>query len=168
MLLATLVAGACGGGNRGEPGGAPLPTPVASWSTQVAGAMSVLRDALAGAGYQLFAPRVSYRPSEPAELTTIPRAVMQVSGPDPDMGHVLVYELDDAAAASAAGHTLATYLGSGFGQTNYPLDAQFSVAQLGGTLIFTWWSRERAGDPEHYQGAFDAIRTVGQPIPVLK
>jgi hypothetical protein len=167
LILVALAAGACGG-NRGQPAGPPLPTPVASWSTEVAGSMSVLRDALAAAGYQLYVPRNSYRPSEPAGLTTTLRAVMQVSGPDPDMGYVLVYDLGDADAAASAGVTLAAYLGSGFGQTNYPLDAQFSVAQLGGTVIFTWWSRERAGDPDHYQGAFDAIRTVGQPIPVLK
>ncbi|MFN8519918.1 MAG: hypothetical protein U0667_11135, partial [Chloroflexota bacterium] len=63
---------------------------------------------------------------------------------------------------------LASYLGSGFGQTNFPVDAQFSVAQLDSTVIMTWWSAARAEDADWAQGAFDVVRTIGQPYPVLK
>ena len=80
-------------------------------------------------------------------LTQTPRTVLQVVGSDPEQGYVVIYELPDAAAATAAGTELARYLASGFGQTNFPLDAQFYVAQVGETLVFTWYSSERAEDP---------------------
>jgi hypothetical protein len=166
VFLVALLAAACGGGNRGEPAGPPLPTPVASLSAELQGTLALLRNALAAAGYRLDAPRVPYRPSEPAGLTEVPRTVAQVASADPDVGFVVVYQLPDDAAAAAATQDLASYLGSGFGQTNYPLDAQFSVAQVGSTVVFTWLSRDRAGDPDGSQGAFDVIRTVGRQVPV--
>jgi hypothetical protein len=166
-----LVLVACGGGYPGVvdgPGTVALPTPVESLSSVLAGTVAVLTDALASAGYQLYAPLQPYRPAEPTALAEAPRTVLQVSGPDPDQGFVVVYELPDAAAAMAAGGALASYLGSGFGQTNFPLDAQFSVAQQGSSLIFTWWSAARSADRTHAEGAFDTVRSVGVQVPVLK
>ena len=134
----------------------------------MAGTLALLRNALADAGYRLDPPRVPYRPSEPAGLTDAPRTVVQVALADPEDGFVVVYQLPDEEAAGNAASELASYLGSGFGQTNYPLDAQFSVAQVGSTVVFTWLSRDRAGDPDAAQGAFDVIRTVGRQVPVQK
>ena len=169
-LLAVALA-ACGGGYSGgvdDPGVAALPTPVGSLSPELAGAVSALTTTLATAGYQLYAPQRPYRPGEPQSLSQTPRTVLQVSGPDPDQGFVVIYQLADQAAAAAAGEALASYLGSGFGQTNFPLDAQFAVAQLGSSIIFTWWSAARSADRPAAEGAFDAVRAVGEPIPVLK
>ena len=169
--LLALALTACSGGYSGvvdDPGVAALPTPVESLSTVLSGTVAVLTDTLASAGYQLYAPRQPYRPAEPPTLAQTPRTVLQVSGPDPDQGFVVVYELPDVASATAAGAALAGYLGSGFGQTNFPLDAQFSVAQDGSSLIFTWWSGARSADRPAAEGAFDAVRSVGVQIPVLK
>lgn len=171
MLLAGCFAP--GGGDQPGAAGPTLPTPQASLSTQVDGTVSLVRAALARAGLQLDTPVIAYRPSEPAGLATAPRAVLQVTLPgagamDPDQGYVLVYDLTSTATATDRGLELAAYLGSGFGQTNYPLDAQFAIAQVGGTLVFTWWSASRASDDALAQSAFDAIASVGQPIPVVK
>jgi hypothetical protein len=111
---------------------------------------------------------VAYRPSEPASLTQAPRTVLQVQGVGPDSGFVVIYQLAGSGEASTRAAELAGYLGSGFGQTNFPVDAQFSVAQVDSNVIMTWWSGERADDREVAQGAFDVVRTIGQPYPVLK
>lgn len=167
VLLLTAVV-ACGGGDTGQGGGPPLPTSQASLSPALAGSVALLRSGLAAIGGQLFPPQAPYRPSEPASLTQVSRVVLQVQSSDPDQGFVIVYELRDVAAAATAGRELADYLGSGFGQTNFPTDAQFSVAQVGATIIFTWWSADRASDREAARAAFDAIKGVGQAIPVVK
>ena len=174
MLLAALCAilalGACGGGSQGLPAdyGQPLPTPQQSSSTAVAGTVALVTSALAAAGDQMFPPIAPYRPSEPESLTQVPRTVLQVSGAEADQGYVIIYSFPTDAAAADAGSELARYVGSGFGQTNFPTDAQFSVAQVGSTIVFTWYSGSRANDPAAAQGAFDAIRSVGQPFPVVK
>jgi hypothetical protein len=175
LALALLLAGcfAPGGGDQPGQAGPTLPTPQASLSSQVDGTVSLVRAALALAGLQLNPPVIAYRPSEPAGLATAPRAVLQVTLPgagamDPDQGYVLIYDLTDTATAADRGRELAAYLGSGFGQTNYPLDAQFAISQVGGTLVFTWWSANRAADRALAKSAFDAVASVGQPIPVVK
>ena len=167
-LCAVLVV-ACGGttpdtGNVPQ----PLPTPMASVTSAVAGTVGLVTQALANRGYQMFPPVAPYRPSEPASLTQAPRVVLQVSGPDADQGYVVIYDLTTDAAASIAGTDLAHYLASGFGQTNFPTDAQFSVAQVGSTIVFTWYSGSRASDAAASKSAFEAISLVGQPFPVVK
>ena len=169
-LCALTLVVACGSprpdaGNAGR----PLPTPQQSSSSgAVAGTVALLRDQLGQRGFQLAPPLVAYRPSEPVALTQTPRVVLQVVGSDPEQGYVVIYELPTDAAAAAAGTELARYLASGFGQTNFPLDAQFHVAQVGETLVFTWYSSERAEDPAATRSAVDAIAMVGQPFPVIK
>jgi hypothetical protein len=148
--------------------GPPLPTPQVSLSTGVAGTVSSLTAALGAAGIGFFPPITPYRPSEPESLVGAPRAVYQAGIGDPAQGYVMVYQLTDASAAGIAAQELATYLASGFGQTNYPTDTQFHVATDGSTVIFTWWSREHAADAEVAETAFDAIGTVGVPIRVVK
>ena len=63
---------------------------------------------------------------------------------------------------------LADYVASGFGQTNFPADTQFSVATLEDTVIFTTWSQRRSDDPERAEAAFEAIASVGTPLEISK
>jgi hypothetical protein len=128
----------------------------------------VLTSALAAAGFRLDPPVVPYRPGEPADLGGAPQAVFQTSIPDVNQGYVVIFELPDPGTASTRGQEFASYLGGGFGQTNFPVDAQFSLAQVGSTLIFTWWSRALATDKVAAEAAFNAIHSVGQPITVTK
>ncbi len=169
MALSTTLVVGCGGSSPGVGDIAqPLPTPMTSISSAVAGTVGLVTQTLANSGYQMFPPVVPYRPSEPASLTQAPRVVLQVSGPDADQGYVVIYDLTTDAAASVAGTELAHYLASGFGQTNFPTDAQFSVAQVGSTIVFTWYSGSRASDAAASRSAFEAISLVGQPFPVVK
>jgi hypothetical protein len=144
-----------------------MATPVASPGRALAGTVQRITQALDAAGYQVGPPVMPYRPSEPAPLTQVPRTVLQVQT-EPDLGYVVIYQLADSAEAGVRAGELASYLGSGFGQTNFPVDAQFSVAQADSTVIMTWWSRERADDDDAVQGAFDVVRAIGQPYPVVK
>lgn len=148
--------------------GPDLATPQASLSAQIAATAALVGDALSRAGFRYDQARVPYRPSEPPELNSLPRGVFQVDLPDPDDGRFVIYEFLDPAAAANGGRAFAGYLGSPFGQTNYPLDAQFSLAQVGGTLVFTWWSSDRSSARPQARAAFEAIASVGQPITILK
>lgn len=94
--------------------------------------------------------------------------VLRADLAEPDEGFVVVYQAADAPSALALGEELATYLSSGFGQTNYFADTQFSVAVRGDTVIFTTWSPRRAADAEKSGRVFDAIAAVGQAIEVRK
>ena len=171
IAVASAAAAGCAAGPR--PTDVPAPTavttPMGSLTPVVAGTAAALRQWLAEAGgYRLDHLRRSYRPAEPAELVGTPRAVFQVDVADPDGGFVVVYSFPTAESARDRGAIFARYLGSGFGQTNYPLDAQFALSQVGPTLVFHWWSRERAEDPDRAQGAFDVISRFGLPIEVRK
>lgn len=174
-LAVLLLVAACGPPGGGSP--APrtpagtadeLATPMASLTPVVAGTFGALRNVLAPAGYRVDVLARPYRPAEPLELSRVPRAVLQVDVADPDGGFVVIYEFADSAMARQQGETFARYLGSGFGQTNFPLDAQFAVQQVGPTIVFSWWSRELSAEPERAQGAFDLISAFGQPIEVRK
>lgn len=170
LVAAVLLAG-CYGSFAGAGNGVAqtsLPTSQASLSAEVQGTVTLVQNALAAAGFAMTPSPSPYRPSEPADLVDAPRAVFQIDLADPDQGFVVIYDLPDAATAATRGQDLASYLGSGFGQTNYPNDAQFSIGQVGSTLIFTWWSGDRASDRQRAQTAFDAVASVGQPIPVTK
>jgi hypothetical protein len=165
-MLGMAVAG-CGGSQVADTP-APVATPARSLGSALAGTTQRITDALVAAGFQVAPPIAPYRPSEPASLTQVERTVLQVQGIGTDSGFVVVYQLPGSAEAATRAAELAGYLGSGFGQTNFPVDAQFSVAQLDSNVIMTWWSGERADDPGRAQGAFDVVRTIGQPYPVLK
>lgn len=165
-LLMTLLAG-CGGTQVADTP-APLATPAASPGPGMTDAIRRVTDALVGAGFRVAPPVAAYRPSEPASLTQAPRSVLQVQDLGADVGYVVIYQLPGSAEAATRAAELAGYLASGFGQTNFPVDAQFSVAQLDSTVVMTWWSRERADDDARAQGAFDVVRTIGQAYPVVK
>jgi hypothetical protein len=168
--LALLLASGCvTGPGGGGPAGQPAPaTPMRSLSPAVTGTVAGLQATLARAGYRIDILNRAYRPAEPVELSGIPRAVLQADVGDLDGGYVVVYEFADAAAAASRGQLFARYLASGFGQTNYPLDAQFALQQAGPTLVFTWWSRELAASPDRAQGAFDLISSFAVPIEIRK
>ncbi len=170
LAAAILLGGCLGSGNAGGGGGAgpTLPTPQASLSAQIQGTRAVLTSAMAATGFRLDPPVMPYRPGEPADLVEAPRAVFQASIPDANQGYVVIYELPDPGTATTRGQEFASYLGGGFGQTNFPVDAQFSLSQIGSTLIFTWWSSALATNKPAAQAAFDAIRGVGQPITITK
>lgn len=168
LLLASGCATAPGGAGPPRQPGPALATPMRSLTPAVSGTVAGLQASLARAGYRIDILNRAYRPAEPAELSGIPRAVLQVDVNDSDGGYVVVYEFADAAAAASRGQLFARYLESGFGQTNYPLDAQFALQQAGATLVFTWWSRQLAASPDRAQGAFDLVSAFAVPIEVRK
>lgn len=170
-LLCGLLVGACAPASSGQAGGqrsTPRTTPQSSLSPQMAGTVSLLRAALQANGMRIDAPIVPYQPGEPAGIAGTPRAVLQADVGDASAGYVVVYEFADAARAARSGAEFAAYLGSGFGQTNYPVDAQFSLSQVGATLVFTWWSSERSADRDRARAAFDTVASVGETIAVVK
>lgn len=170
LVVALTVAG-CGRGITGGGLGPEDPdaaTPLTSVTTAIETSVSALRGALAAGGYDLEPEVGLFRSSEPAAFMSVPRAVYRVRLADPGDGIVVVYQLPDANAAGAAAAILADYLASGFGRTNYPGDARFSVAQLGPTVILAWVSPSRSADPAAARGAFDLMATVGTTFPVPK
>jgi hypothetical protein len=148
--------------------GPTLPTPMTSLAPEVQGTLALVSQALAPVGLQLQPPTQPYRPSEPADLVTAPRAIQRETLAEPDIGYVVVYDFPDQGTATARAQELATYLGSGFGQTNYPFDAQFAISQVGDTVVFTWWAPSRAVGNSLAEDGFNAVASVGQPIPVVK
>ena len=145
-----------------------LPTPLRSFSPSVAATVGLLEQAIGETGTRLAVAQRPYRPSEPEGLLQAARVVMRADLADPDDGFMLIYDLDDVTDAQTRGQELADYLASGFGQTNFAVDAQFSVATVGDTVVFTLWSRRRSSDPERAEAVFDAVAAVGDAIEVLK
>jgi len=84
---------------------------------------------------------------------------------DPIHGYIVVYEFPDVATAAAAGHDLATYLGSGPGRVQFPSDVQHLIRQLGTTLVIYSWSPSAATDP-HEDRIFSDLSTIGVGIDV--
>ena len=142
--------------------------PVTSLTPALETTAAELRAALRSGGFDLRRPAAEYRPSAPASLANVRRAVYQVALSDPNAGYVVIYELPDIASAQREAQALAAYLGSSFGQTNFAYDTQFSVAQLGPTVVFTSWSPTRARGAEEVRRAFSIVASVGQPHPVVK
>jgi hypothetical protein len=170
-VLVIVLLAACGTGTATRPGAggpAAAPTPQVSLSAQMQGTAALLRTALARVGRRVGPAVGPYRPSEPGSFADAPRAVLQADVGDANEGLIVIYEFADPATAAARGQEFADHLESGFGQTNYPLDAQFALGQVGGTLVFTWWTREGSADPAAAEAAFDAVASVGLPIPVVK
>jgi len=171
MTLATaLIVTACASSDRPsvQADEVALPTPLRSLDVSVLATVSELQDAVAAAGSRLDSTDRAYRPSEPESLLFAPRVVMRADLADPDDGFVLVYPAADASEAQERAGDLADYLGSGFGQTNYPADTRFSVAVVGDTVVFSSLSRGRSSDPDRAEGVFDAIAAVGDRVEVRK
>ena len=173
VAVAALAAAAltgCGGAGpiAGQGSQSRLPTPLPSLTTTLSATAAQLRAELEAVGLRLDRAVGPVRPSEPRSLTMTPRAALRASLADPSEGFVFLYDLTDAPEARERAEELADYLGSGFGQTNFAPDAQFSVAVVDDTVVFTWWSRSRAADPETAEAAFEALRRVGVPVEVAK
>ena len=145
-----------------------LPTPLRSFDASVSATIGQLQAALTDIGRRLDDTSTAYRPSEPASLLQTPRVVMRADLADPGDGFVVIYAAADEGTAQELGADLANYLGSGFGQTNYSADTQFSVSVVGDTVVFTNWSRRRSADGEAAEAVFDAVATVGERVEVLK
>lgn len=176
LVGVVVLTAACAGGPASSVAAPPPPagstagmaTPQTVPSAAVAATADLLRRSLNAAGFQFVLFNRPARPSEPLALTQVPRTVYQVVLPDPNGGLVVIYDFPDATAAATGAREMADYVGSGFGQTNFPTDAQFSVAQVGPTMVFTWWSRARSSDPTASSKAFAAVASVGQPVTVTK
>jgi hypothetical protein len=169
-LAATLALAACTSPDRPSvvPDQVELPTPMRSFDASVERTVEALEAALLASSERLGVPTGAYRPSEPASLLQTPRVIRRVELADPDDGFVVIYEAENRGAALERAAELADYVESGFGQTNFVADTQFSVSTLEDTVIFSTWSQRRSDDPERAQGAFDAIASVGTPIEISK
>lgn len=160
--LALSVAG-CGIGARQQP--VTVPQASAGPSATVSAAVEQTRGAIAGVlsarSLQLTNPQTPYRPAETVRLAAAPRAVYQVLFPnDPVHGYIVVYEFRDPGAAVDAGNDEAGYLGTGAGKVQFPIDARFTLRQVGTTLIFYTWAPSTASDERAAQVA-DALSTLG-------
>jgi hypothetical protein len=161
-----MFAGGCG---MAATTGAPKPTPtlaIPSISPVIASTRREIAAALARNGLQLDDARQPYRPPESPSLVAAPRGIFRVVLPDdPTHGYIVVYEFRDEATAAAAGHELASYLGSGPGRIQFPPDTQHLIRQLGTTLITYSWSPANASDPRAAPIYAD-LATIGLPIDV--
>lgn len=167
--LVTVVA-ACTSLDRPrvQPDVVPMASPQRSIDAALTPTVDALRDALAATGERIDLTTSPYRPAEPASLVLVPRAVLRTELADADDGFVVVYQAADGASADQMATELASYLGSGFGQTNYPADTRFSVAVVGDSVVFTSFSAGRSSDAERAERAFEAVASVGRAIEVSK
>ena len=146
----------------------PLPTPLRSFGASLAAAAAAVEAAVSALGERLETPPGAYRPSEPDSLLQTPRIIRRADLADIDDGYVVIYQADGRAAAGQGAEELARYLESGFGQTNFAADTQFSVSTLEDTIIFTSWSSRRSDDPARAEAVFEAMASVGVPVEVSK
>jgi hypothetical protein len=153
---------------RVQPDEVPMASPLQSLDATLDGTAAALRSAVSAVGQRIELTSSPYRPSEPASLVEVPRAVLRPDLADADDGFVVVYLAPDAGTAATLAADLAAYLGSGLGQTNYPADTRFSVAVLGDTVVFTSFSAGRSSDPDRAERVFEAVAGVGQPVEVAK
>lgn len=165
-----LALAACASPDRPSvvPDDVELPTPMRSFDASVQRTVAAVEAALIASGERLGLPAGAYRPSEPGSLLQTPRVVRRAELADADDGYVVIYATGSRGAALDHAAELADYIESGFGQTNFPADTQFSVSTLEDTVIFTSWSQRRSDDPERAEAAFDAIAAVGTPVEINK
>jgi hypothetical protein len=169
-LATALLLAACASADRPSVQGdsVALPTPLQSYGPSLSATLDELRAAVAVVGHRLDVPLAAYRPSEPASLLQAPRVVLRADLADARDGHVVVYDAADAAEAQRWAADLAAHLGSGFGQTNFAVDTQFSVAVRDDSVILTTWSSGSSSDPGSAEAFFDAVASVGSPVEVVK
>lgn len=176
LALACLcvLLGACGAPGPAptgpsEPQAAPTAAlPMASLTPSLAAAMIAVQQGAGAAGFRVEHVVQPLRTGEPSSLQLVPRALLQVRLADPDDGRIVVYDLATPDRAAQAARDYVAYLQSGFGQTNFPADAQFAVNQIGSTVMFTWFAPEQSAEPERARAAFDALRLVGQSFPIVR
>ncbi len=138
-------------------------------SAVVARTAAALEGAYRQAGFAFIPARRPYRPSEPPALILAPRSVYQVVLPkDPGSGYVVIYQAADPAAAQSLATAMQRYLGSGFGETNFPTDARFAVQAYDATVVFGWYSPGASADPAAAAAALRVLRSFGEPFPVVR
>ena len=176
-ILAAVLAAACAGCGAAPattspattPGGSVVVVPAEPGLTAAeATTVTLLRRSLATGGFQLSPVNQPVQPAVPSVFATTPVVVYRIELADPDQGYILIYDFPAPSGAAAAAGALATFVGSGFGQTTYPLDAEFAVASLGADVVFAWWSPGRASDPAVTQAAMHLVAAVGTAVPVTK
>ncbi len=135
----------------------------------VSQAAAALEAAYRQAGFGFIEANQPYRPSEPPDLIAVPRTVYQVVLPkDPGSGHVVIYRATDPAQAQSFATSMQQYLQSGFGQTNFPTDAQFAVEVYGPAMLFGWYSPGASADPATAASALRVLQGFGQAYPVVR
>ena len=148
------------------------PAPAASQAAPaavVSQAAAALEAAYRQAGFGFIEAVRPYRPSEPPDLIAVPRTVYQVVLPkDPGSGYIVIYRASDPAQASALATSMQQYLQSGFGQTNFPTDAQFAVEVYGSAMLFGWYSPGASADPAAAAAALRVLQGFGQGFPVVR
>ena len=151
---------------------AGTPAPAVSQAAPAAGvsqAAAALEAAYRQAGFGFIEANRPYRPSEPPDLIAVPRTVYQVVLPkDPGSGYVVIYRATDQAQAQSLATSMQQYLQSGFGETNFPTDAQFAVDVYGPAMLFGWYSPGASTDPATAASAFRVLQGFGQPYPVVR
>lgn len=170
LAAASFLVGACASTDRPalQPDPVPRATPLRSWEPSIGTVVAELGTAVAAIGRRLDVPLAAYAPSEPPSLLQAPRVVLRADLADPDDGFVIVYDAADATQAHAWADDLAAYLGSGFGQSTFTPDTQFSVAVLDDAVVFTSWSAGRSSDAPQARAVFEALAGVGDAIEIIR
>ncbi len=167
LVAALLLAGCVP--LTSAPTSVPAPASLAPAPAAVAETASALEAAYRAAGFGFIRAQQPYRPSEPPELQSVPRTVYQIVLPsDPGAGYVVIYQATDASGAQTMASDLLRYVQSGFGQTNFPTDAQFAISIYGPTVVFGWYSPGASADPPTAARALGVLRSFGQPVPVVR
>lgn len=168
VLLATATLSSCSGT---APGGGPVTVPASigpdrTVSPVVGGTRADIARALGERSVILADREAPFRPAEGPILSYAPRAAYQAQLPeDPNAGIIIVYELADAGAATAAAEDQAAYLASGPGRVQYPDAARHVIRVVGSTVIFYSWIPESAEDPLTPEVAA-ALGTLGTGVEV--
>lgn len=167
VALATLLAGCVPVPSASGPAAPEVSQPPAP--AAVAQAAAALEAAYRQASFGFIQANTPYRPSEPPDLISVPRTVYQVVLPkDPGAGYVVIYDGTDPVKAQALATSLQQYLESGFGETNFPTDAQFAVQLFGSAVVFGWYSPGASADPATAASALGVLRSFGQAFPVVR
>jgi hypothetical protein len=161
--LALGIVAACGSGARVDEPSAPSTAPSATVSATLALTRTQVLAALGAAQVQAQDARVPFRPGESASVAAAPRVVLQALLPEaPQRGFIVLYELADPGAATAAAQELASYIASGPGRVQFPNDARFTIRQLGAALVFYHYSPAASEDPLGEERLATALASLGQ------
>ena len=168
LFLAPLLLGGCVP-IVASPTSLPAPGSLAPAPGEVAQTAVALASAFRQVGIGFIRSQQPYLPSEPADLQAVPRTVYQEVLPrDPEAGYVVIYEAPNPAGAQTMAAGLRAYLQSGFGETNYPTDAQFAVSVYGATVVFGWYSPGASADAATAGRALGVLLAFGEPLPVVR
>jgi len=166
LVLLALVPALAACSAAGSSGAVPTWAPGATAAPQAGTIRAQLAAALSARNLILDDAKVPFRPAEPPEISAAPRTVYQVQlRDDPAGGFIVVYDLGNAPAATAAGSALATYLSSGPGRVQSPLGTVHVIRQIGTNLVYYRWLPGAATDPLT-PGIQQALETIGISVPV--